>query len=174
MRLIADQPSGPDETCRRNDQLTPTQISNHRNVNQKIIMPCWSIQMKTRFCQLLSIYSMLRWCLLCSYVRGALVRWDHRNSVQGYHTRSLLQHPISPLSVPLITRVTFEGSCCHIRSALTLRTVVFTSIQSVFPGTSTHWFWMQHKESRTSLLLCMKVLHSLDYNNQSIPKSSLA
>lgn len=81
---------------------------------------------------------------------------------------------VSPLSMPLITRVTFEGSCCHIRSALTLRTVVFTSIQSVFPVTSTHWFWMQHKESRTSLLLCMKVLHSLDYNNQSIPKSSLA
>lgn len=43
---------------------------------------------------------------------------------------------VSPLSMPLITRVNFEGSCCHIRSALTLRTVVFTSIQSVFPVTS--------------------------------------
>lgn len=81
---------------------------------------------------------------------------------------------VSPLTIPmpLITRVTLEGSRFHFKSVLTLRNVFFTLIQSVSPGTSTHWFWLQHEASSTSLSLYMKVLHILEDNDCSIPKTT--
>lgn len=180
MRLILDQPSGLDETCSRTEQLSPAQVSNpqkceltndHCSKDRKhaILANPTEDQILPTSIDLLHTEAMITMQL-----HGESA-WDHRNSVKDTIPVPSSYIPSQPSDcLNASDNVVSEGSRFHLTSALTLRNVSFTLIQSVSPVTSTHWFWMQHKASRTSLSLYVKVLHILEDNDHSIPKSSLA
>lgn len=91
-------------------------------------------------------------------------------TMEGYIPVPSSSIPSQPSDwMPLITRVTFKGSCL-----LSPLWFLEPSLDpKCFPCDFNPLVWMQHKESRTGLPLYVNVLHILECNDHSILKSSL-